>query len=131
MGLDMYAYSFDKELLKDNPDQQVGFSFPDGSDVVNLDYWRKFNHLHGWMERLYREKGGDAESFNCVPVRLMPEDITRLENDWKEGKLTSVDGFFFGSSGWYPEYDESLAEFIAKARKQFEAGRGVLYDSWW
>lgn len=131
MGLDMYAYSFDKELLKGNPDQQIDFSFPDGADVVRLDYWRKFNHLHGWMERLYREKGGKAESFNCVPVRLMPEDVTRLENDWKEGKLTATDGFFFGSSSWYDEYDESLTEFVAKARKQFEGGRGVFYDSWW
>ena len=130
MGLDMYAYSFDKELLKSNPDQQIDFNFPDGSDVVKLAYWRKFNHLHGWMERLYQKKGGE-DVFNCETVRLTEEDLDQLEADWKAGKLTATEGFFFGSGEWYPEDDEAIAKFLMDARAQLAEGKGVFYDSWW
>ena len=132
MGLDMYAATVPARAIGNfqlDPNlkaaEKAGF-------VVNNDfaYWRKFNHLHGWMERLYHAKGG-TEEFNCVGVRLMPEDIDRLESDFAQNKLTATRGFFFGS----PELDESDAAsvpiFIAKCREAFADDLAVVYSSWW
>ena len=134
MGLDMYAFTFDPAKLKD-PTAQINLDFirEDGEErrpTTELAYWRKFNHLHGWMERLYKEKGGE-DTFNCEVVRLTGEDLDKLEADWKAGKLTATEGFFFGSGEWYPEYDKAIAKFLTDARAQLAAGKGVLYDSWW
>ena len=133
MGLDMYAFSFDPAKLKD-PTAQINLDFvrEDGEErlVTELAYWRKFNHLHGWMERLYKEKGGE-DTFNCEVVRLTEEDLDKLEADWKAGKLTATEGFFFGGGEWYPEYDEAIAKFLMDARAQLAEGKGVFYDSWW
>jgi len=95
-----------------------------------FDYWRKFNHLHGWMERLYRKKGGANDSFNCNTVRLMPEDLTQLENE--ASGLEATEGFFFGSTA--PIDAQDVAEvftFTAKARAAIAEGYAVYYDSWW
>ena len=70
MGLDMYAY---KTL--DTIDTPVDFGV---ATALQLHYWRKHPNLHGWMEALYREKGGEQE-FNCVPVLLTAEDLDQLE----------------------------------------------------
>ena len=138
MGLDMYAYRIDKGILTD--EDQVDFGdklFTDGNrnEGVNtdFDYWRKFNNLHGWMERLYREKNGGKESFNCTTLRLMPADIDRLERDAKAGEnLDPVGGFFFGSLEAYSEEDqETILEFVRRCREAFEAGDAIVYDCWW
>ncbi len=45
-------------------------------DPSQLYYWRKHPELHGWMEKLYRETGGAAQSFNCVRmVHVAPETL--------------------------------------------------------
>ena len=134
MGLDMYAFTFDPAKLKD-PTAQINLDFicEDGEErhpLTELAYWRKFNHLHGWMKRLYQKKGGE-DAFNGEVVRLTEEDLDQLEADWKAGKLTATKGFFFGSGEWYPEYDEAIAKFLMNARAQLAAGKGVFYDSWW
>jgi hypothetical protein len=135
MGLDMYAYTAPAELVGD---QQVDLGnklFKDGNAVEGVEtgfaYWRKFNHLHGWMERLYREKGGAGRKFNCDTLRLMPEDIDALEADMGAGNLTPTSGFFFGDSTLFPEDVGSLEDFIADSRRAFEGGLAVIYDSWW
>ena len=46
---------------------------PEG-EVEEIAYWRKHNALHGWMESLYRKKGG-TEEFNCIPVELNKTDL--------------------------------------------------------
>ena len=133
MGLDMYAFSFEPSRLKD-PNAQINLDFvrEDGEErpAIELAYWRKFNHLHGWMERLYEKKGGE-DVFNCETVRLTEEDLDQLEADWKAGKLTATEGFFFGADEWYPEYDKEISKFLANARAQLAEGKGVFYDSWW
>lgn len=138
MGLDMYAYRIDKGILTD--EDQVDFNdklFTDGNRNEGVDtdfaYWRKFNNLHGWMQRLYHEKGGASESFNCNTLRLMPADIDRLERDAKAGEnLDPTGGFFFGSLETLDVEDrDDILEFIAKCREAFEAGDAVAYDSWW
>ena len=96
MGLDMYAWRVkaedvigEFEVAKD----EEGYG-----KVEEFFYWRKHHDLHGWMERLYREKGGTAESFNCVKVRLTKEDLERLAADVMANKLPETTGFFFGNN---------------------------------
>jgi hypothetical protein len=90
MGLDMYA-----STLMQAPKSDVDF---DGNDAIELHYWRKHPNLHGWMESLYYEKGGTADSFNCVNLQLTARDLDRLETAIRGGTLPLTQGFFFGES---------------------------------
>lgn len=126
MGLDMYAYKVKQEYATND------FEFEsDQNPAEDLAYWRKFNALHGWMERLYRDRGGPKESFNCAPMRLHLEDIDQLQRDIGENKLTPTEGFFFGSQTIYPEDIASTMKFIFEARDAIKQGYAVYYDSWW
>jgi hypothetical protein len=126
MGLDMFAFSTTPETIGD---QLIDISpLDEKGEVHEIAYWRKFNALHGWMEDLYVHRGG-AGDFNCVKIRLLPEDIDRLESEMNT--LRPRNGFFFGSQDIYPEDIETLKSFIAKAREEFADGRVVMYDSWW
>lgn len=134
MGLDMYAYKVNKNILTDA--DQVDFSDKLVTRKLgcNTDtefaYWRKFNALHGWMEDLYHKKGGTKE-FNCVPVRLTLEDLNNLESDIKVG-LNGREGFFFGMVRYFDSDDqESVQNFITKARKELSKGYAIVYMSWW
>ena len=137
MGLDMYAYAVDDELVESN----FGFK-PEESGVQRLHYWRKHHDLHGWMKDLWRsklEKYPDNEEFqnlagydfNCRPVRLTLEDLDDLELAVKNRSLPRTTGFFFGDS---PQDDRSVSDdlqFISKARIEIDRGKAVFYDSWW
>ena len=132
MGLDMYASSVPAEVIGN---QQVDIAI---LAIIRNEFrpkqfaqWRKFNHLHGWMQRLYDAKGGASPDFNCNTVRITAPEIDLLESAWANGELTATDGPFFGSDEWEPEYDEELWTFIAAARACFARGEAVLYDSWW
>lgn len=114
MGLDMYAYIGD--INSDNRQE--------------IAYWRKFNHLHGWMENLYRERGGTGE-FNCVPVKLTNDDLDKLSYDIKHKNLIPREGFFFGEQKLYPEDIKRTKVFIKRARQALDEGKEVHYDSWW
>ena len=122
MGLDMYAFAVPKgtDLTEINQDQKQ-----------ELDYWRKHHDLHGWMEALYRSKGGDKPSFNCVPVQLTAEDLDHLESDVINRSLPHTEGFFFGNNP--PDMESDLKDlcFIQKARLYLRDGWDVYYDSWW
>jgi len=125
MGLDMYAFAVSKEKSIDQ------FTIAPDSDNEELQYWRKHHDLHGWMEQLYRAKGGTKESFNCVPVQLTVEDLDQLQSDLLSEKLPQTQGFFFGIN---PPDLESLKEdlmFIQKCRIALQEGKTVYYDSWW
>ena len=135
MGLDMYAYAV-SALEAD--DRQTDFDMDKFSAVEwEFAYWRKFNHLHGLMERLYREKGGESEVFNCCTVRLVPGDLDRLAKaveDIRAGRpseLMPTSGFFFGSDTLYEGDLENLESFIERAREAISRGAVILYDSWW
>lgn len=121
MGLDMYAIAT-KEPIPGPVDFKVE------GEVVELHYWRKHPDLHGWMERLYRAKGG-TETFNCTPVQLTAADLDDLERVVRAGKLPHTTGFFFGRTDGSEQADD-LA-FIAKAREALADGWIVFYDSWW
>ena len=103
---------------------------PEG-EVKEIAYWRKHNALHGWMEKLYRKKGGTKE-FNCVPLELVEADLEMLELVVASAKLPETGGFFFGSdSRFCGHYKEQTLQFIEEAREYLVKGWAVAYDSWW
>ena len=96
--------------------------------VKEIAYWRKHPDLHGWMENLYREKGGMEKSFNGDPLVLTLADLDRLEEDILRKNLPKTSGFFFGESR---EISLRDLEFILEARKAIQEGDTVFYDSSW
>lgn len=126
MGLDQFAF---KTKIKTS--REVDFQSEVADIGEEIHYWRKHPNLHGWMERLYRKKGGTDEEFNCVPVKLTQEDIDRLAEDIIDGNLPPTSGFFFGrSTGDQAEKSDDL-EFCKKASEAIKEGYTVYYDSWW
>jgi hypothetical protein len=128
----MYAYRTSVQLSKGVDFQdEIRTNENEESGCSEIAYWRKHPNLHGWMEDLYRQKGGVEESFNCTPVELTVEDLDRLEADIKSCNLPETDGFFFGSS--YGDEDEVKQDldFVKQARQVIEEGDRVFYDSWW
>jgi hypothetical protein len=121
MGLDMYVFA-----TKEGLPAPVDFPAP---EAAQLHQWRKHPNLHGWMEELYRAKGGRQDSFNCVNVQLTADDLQELEADIKASNLPSTEGFFFGVSDG-TELEDDLA-FIAKARAAIAGNLSVFYTSWW
>jgi hypothetical protein len=126
MGLDMYAYRVKKEYATNDFDYES-----DQEPAEDLAYWRKFNALHGWMEQLYRDRGGPQQTFNCAALRLHPEDIDQLEEDLKNNNLRPINGYFFGQQEIYPEDIVATKKFIKDARQAQTDGFDVYYDSWW
>lgn len=121
MGLDMFTNTTKRHLKSE-------IDFPTRRADQPLHCWRKHPNLHGWMEHLYRSKGGSKE-FNRTTVQLMPNDIDLLERVITKGKLPLTKGYFFGKSDG-SEREDDLA-FIAKARAAFAQGLNVYYLSWW
>lgn len=130
MGLDMYAFRVKAEDMIDDFTVRNKEQGREG-DLEELAYWRKHHDLHGWMERLYRAKGGTKESFNCVPVRLSMEDLNLLESDVLNNRLPETQGFFFGTNPPDEYSREQDMEFIMKAKIAITNGAAVYYDSWW
>ena len=127
MGLDQFAYK-----TKVKPSQEVNFAkevYEDGTNE-EIHYWRKHPNIHGFMERLYREKGGE-EVFNCRPVVLTQEDIDRLASIILDKELPETSGFFFGSSFGDEDEENDDLEFCRKASEAIKEGYTVYYDSWW
>jgi hypothetical protein len=112
MGLDQYA-----KVRKEGQEDQ------------ELAYWRKHPNLQGWMEQLWREKGGEGE-FNCVEVELTIDDLNDLERAIEGEELPETSGFFFGNSSDDYYREEDLA-FIADAAEYIDQGCKVVYTSWW
>lgn len=106
----------------------IGFTLSELHDVREIQYWRKHPNLHGWMEELYRSKGGEA-MFNCEPMVLTLDDLDNLEDAIRSGRLPPTTGFFFGESDG-SEQSEDLA-FVKAAREYIADGYAVIYDSWW
>lgn len=132
MGLDMYAYAVPEEwAIDDETIAKPGEAGRSEDSVLNdFFYWRKHHDLHGWMQELYASRGG-TESFNCIPIRLYPEDLDALAADIRAGVLPETTGFFFGNN---PPDEDSMVEdlkFVEEARQYIADGFAVYYDSWW
>ena len=122
MGLDQYAYR--READEDE----------DGN--ITIAEWRKHNRLHGWMEELYRDRGGaeTGNSFNCVELELTESDIEQLEAHVTDKALPETEGFFFGGDSYeeYEEYHKNTdLDFIKDAYEALAEGKKVYYNSWW
>jgi hypothetical protein len=122
MGLDMFANVTAEKLA-------TAVDFPEPQNYDELHYWRKHPNLHGWMERLYVEKGGKNPDFNMSPVTLDSTDLDQLEAAIKKKKLPATEGFFFGASDGSETEDD--LRFIAKARQAIALGKTVFYLAWW
>ena len=130
MGLDMWAFAVPKDLVK-HAATDVEFGDDTEKAQEGLANWRKHHDLHGWMKNLYNEKGGKAQSFNCVTVQLEEKDLNRLEEDVKSNQLPQTTGFFFGNNPPNDDTIEEDLEFVQKAREAIKEGKVVYYYSWW
>ena len=139
MGLDMYAYTASRAgqsaewWANAQLDPDLGDFVNTGvSRPVEIAYWRKHPHLHGWMEQLWESRStpGPDEVFNGIELELFREDIDRLEQDIQDGLLPETRGFFFGddASEYYRLQD---IEFIKNARAELFLGLRVFYNSSW
>jgi len=139
MGLDQYAFARKGEPIEATEDytyedfegnrhveQRTYVSYEEEHEVA---YWRKHPNLQGWMENLWRMKGGEGE-FNCVDVELNAANLEQLEYALRFDRLPPTEGFFFGddSDEYYKEAD---AEFIREARQYLSDGYKIVYTSWW
>jgi len=118
MGLDMNAYAV-----------PAGTTY-DPETAEEIQYWRKNNALHGWMERLYRANGG-IEMFNCVPLHLTAENLKQLREDIQADKLTPTEGFFFGAQTYTEDEKQEDLQFVESALELIDAGKDIYYNSWW
>ncbi len=123
MGLDMYAFVTDERVAA------VDFCEPDRFE--ELHYWRKHPNLHGWMEALYKAKGGKNPQFSLSAVKLESANLDRLEAGIRDGRLPETHGPFFGESSGSKEERQGDLEFVSKARQALTDGKTVFYVAWW
>ena len=131
MGLDMYVYSVDKSDIMKSKTKKHTLVPKKGASPTEIHYWRKHHDLHGLMEEIYRSKGGEEESFNCIALPLDEFDLDDIEARIDERSLPETTGFFFGNN---PPDDESKKEdlaVIARLRDELKQGKIVFYYSWW
>ena len=123
---------------------------PDVRDLIwgeELHYWRKFHDIHGWMEELYRAKGGKKESFDTVSVQLKIKDIFNFSKDVEDKKLpdfSPTKGMDWKNMGvrsrkvWLNDekelpiiLKEDYLGFVDKALEALENRYNIFYTSWW
>ena len=111
-------------------DQWAG-AFVPGDDIESfegeesLGSWRKHPNLQGWMELLFKLKGGKG-SFNGVSVELTLSDLDMLEHAVDQCSLPETSGFFFGDNA-DAEYKDQDLQFIKDARQAIGDGKSVYY----
>lgn len=108
MGLDQYAYA------------------RKGGDSILICEWRKHADLQGWMETLYKSRGG-KEVFNCIDLKLSEDELLRLKNTHRN--LEQAEGFFWGESSAYKQ--DATEAFITDALDYIKRGYTIVYSSWW
>lgn len=96
---------------------------------IRVFSWRKHPNLQGWMERLWRERGGTGE-FNQMSVELRDDDLVALEKAVLNSGLPDTVGFFFGESA-DDEYLSDDLKFVGRARDAVASGHQVFYTSWY
>lgn len=126
MGLDQYALSVKNKAVINR------FEYNQDYNYDEIFYWRKNRFVHNWMEELYQSLGGKDE-FNMKIIQILPEDIDKLEEDTKSGKIKKydADGFFFGKQPFGNREYELIIDFCEKAREEFKKDNAVFYESWY
>jgi len=121
MGLDQVAFALenDTELGSDK-------ALEEQEDIIT---WRKHPNLQGYMEKLWRSRGGEGE-FNCVTVELRKQDIYALRSAIQGKNLPETQGFFYGSDSDYYYLEDDLL-FCSTALERIDEGKKIYYSSWW
>lgn len=121
MGLDQVAFALenDTELGSDK-------ALEEQEDIIT---WRKHPNLQGYMEKLWRSRGGEGE-FNCVTVELRKQDIYALRSAIQGKNLPETQGFFYGSDSDYYYLEDDLL-FCSIALERIKEGKKIYYSSWW
>ena len=127
MGLDMYVYRCKK---RGDPKLIPMVDFPSPEFAEEIVHWCKHPNLHGWMEKLYRRKGGIG-NFNCENLELELKDIRKLEKAIINKKLPVTTGLFFGESKETQEEMYKDLFFIKIAKKVIKEGYSIYYNSSW
>ena len=122
MGLDMYAMVTCEEI-----DTEIDVKIDSAHALIHQ--WRKHPNRHGWMEQLYRRKGGTAEKLNQIGLKLTMSDLRALEQAVDSGTLPETQGFLFGQSDG-TEYEDDLV-FLHKAMNAIDNGLSLYYFAWW
>jgi len=144
MGLDQYMYVAAQagqrkkfyETGKYDPETHE-FTNSDVEEPREIGYRRKHPNLHGWMERLWEEKGKPCDQehnelliFNGVELELTWSDLERLHVDVINDRLPATTGFFYGE-GSDEYYKKDDLEFVKQARAEIFLGLKVFYNSSW
>lgn len=117
MGLDMYFYRVPKNEA------------PSRENLAQIAYFRKHSDLHGWLERLWRERPGNTGEFNCVFMEISPDILVRLKDYLKTPEKEKFMGFFWGqsqASDW-----QRTRELVPELESIIKSGDRVYYYSWW
>jgi len=91
MGLDMYMYAVENSDIRDFEE------IPNKGDY-EINYWRKFNNLHGFFEDLGCE--------NCRFFQVTEDMLDQLFDKLKNKQLHPTTGFFYGQQNEITEDEE-------------------------
>lgn len=145
MGLDMYLnarkyLSQYKPELKEKIDT-LRIMFPDTKEypingiTMEVGYWRKANHIHGWFVEHIQEGNDNCGSYwvqreQLLELKAVCEEVLKHKEDKVYGKnvldlLPKQEGFFFGGT----EIDESYFEDCQETIRIIDEAL-KLDDSW-
>ena len=123
MGLDMYAYSEDKDGRR-----------------AEIAYWRKNHRLHSWFEALWKSQqtiedkflkalDNEYDEFNCEDLELTEADLDRLSKLLKRG-LPKTE--FEDTNKEYNRRFRTVDKtFVERAKKEIKLGNKVIYTAWY
>ena len=121
MGLDMYAYSVDKNGRK-----------------AEIAYWRKNYKLHSWFEAIWKSQqtiedkflkalDNEYDGFNCVELELTEEDIDRLSKLLYNKKGLPKSEFAAVNQNYNKRFRTVDKIFVGKAKEELKLGKKVIY----
>lgn len=130
MGLDAWAHVTTDEI------DDVDFASPineldrDTNTIHNeFHYWRNHWSLQDWMTELYLVKDGSDVEFNCARVKLIKDDIDKLEQDINEGNIDYTEMVHFPGDNERVRAEDQ--KFIKTAREHLSKDKVIYYSAWY
>lgn len=133
------------DVIEDNPilKKLVDDQFALATVKLKLGQFRKFNALHGYIEK----RVGEIENLQDVSIDDIIDELYEdcklilATKDSKDGNADAIqrmpptEGFFFGSTevdGWYYSDVKELHDLLADLIKLSEIGDiSFKYTAWW